>query len=380
MGTALAGCSARSDDASFFFCNPATISGLDGPNLTLDARLFAPSVRIDSNAASSPLGTNITAAGGSGEMASPVIVPSGFAAIPIAQSLWLGLGVTGPFGLKLDAQPAWAGRFQLSDVDMKGFNLSSALAWRVTPWLTLAGGIQAQQFSAEFEQSRIIPTPFGPLEARGFLTGKDWAFGAIAGLLLTPTESTRIGVGYRSALSLRMRGDAGVEFPGVPVDSASFDVNLPDVVSLGIEQRLNPAVRLFAEANWVNWSRFKGLDIAFGSGRPHELRPQSWRDTWMVAGGLGYMLRPGTELTAGVHYDTAVSAGGGNTLSPDGARIALAIGLSQKISDMVAISAHYAHIFIDDVQIAAASPTSGTFNGVYKASLNTVGLTMRFKL
>jgi hypothetical protein len=41
IGTAFAGASVRSDDASFFYYNPATISGLNGAQTTIDARAFA---------------------------------------------------------------------------------------------------------------------------------------------------------------------------------------------------------------------------------------------------------------------------------------------------------------------------------------------------
>lgn len=374
MGTALAGCSARSDDASFFFCNPATIGGLDGPSAVIDTKLFAPSVKIEANSAFSPLGANLSAAGGSGEMTETAFAPTFFAAIPIASDLWLGLGATGHFAVDIAANPGWAGRFHLIETDMTGINITAALAWRAAPWITISAGVQAQQFDAQFTKSELIPTPFGFVEALGYLDGEDRAFGAVAGILLTPGEGTRIGIGYRSALTHHMRGEAGAVLPGIPVETATFDVDLPHIVTLGIEQRVNPHLRLFAEGQWVGWSRFKGFDIAFGSGRPNELRAQTWDDTWLLAAGFGYLLRPGTELTAGIHYDTAVTDGGTNTLSPDGARTTIAIGFTHKIDHNATISAQYAHVFFEDAAINVAGPTSGTLNGVYEAELDTFGV------
>ena len=46
MATAFAGASARSDDASFFLYNPATVSGLDGTQSYVDLRGFAPTAQI----------------------------------------------------------------------------------------------------------------------------------------------------------------------------------------------------------------------------------------------------------------------------------------------------------------------------------------------
>lgn len=377
IGTALAGCSARGDDPGFLFCNPATIASLPGAAVTIDARAYMPSVKIEASHAISPLGADITNGGGSGSLTQGVAAPGGFAAMPIAPRVWLGIGVSGHFAVDIKTDPGWAGRFNLLETNMRGTNLTAALAWRVTDWLTLAGGLQAQEFRAEFSKSEIIPTFFGPIEARGFLKGEGWAPGWVAGVLVTPADGTRIGLGYRSQLTHHLTGTAGIDLAFVPIDTARFDVKLPEVISIGIEQRLGPGLRLFGEAQWVHWSRFTGFDIAFGSGRPNEVRSQSWDDTWLVAGGLGYMLRPGTELTAGVHYDTAVTSGGSNTLSPDGARTMIGLGLSQRIAGSGVLSAHYAHVFFDQAAVNVSSPGSGTLVGEYKASLDIVGLSFK---
>lgn len=379
IGSALAGSSARSDDAGFFFFNPATISGLEGASVSVDARLFIPSIKIETQSAISPLGTNLTGAGSSGEMTDPQGAPGGFAAIPLAKKLWLGMGGSGPFAVDIEANPNWAGRFQLLETKMLGINFSSALAWQVADWLTIAGGVQVQRFTGEFVKSELVPTPFGPLEARGFLKGDDWAAGGIAGVLIQPTQSTRIGVGYRSQLSHRLKGTAGATLPGVPIptDTAEFDVDLPDIVSVGLEQRLTPELRLFAEGQWVGWSRFKGFDISFGSGRPNELRAQDWDDTWMGAIGFGYMIQPGTEITAGVNYDTAVTDGGTNTLSPDGNRTMVALGLSQQVMELGTLSLHYAHVFFEDAQVNVTQPRSGNFVGTFKGDLDIIGASFK---
>lgn len=377
IGSAVAGCSARSDDAGFFFCNPATITGLDGATATIEARGYVPSIRIDAKNATSPLGADLTSAGSSGEMTTPLGAPGGFAALPITRNLWLGIGVSGHFAVDIEADPGWAGRFQLLKSDMRGINLSSALAWRVANWLTIAAGVQAQRFSVALEKSELIPTMFGPVEARGYLRGSDWALGGVAGVLLTPLPGTRIGIGYKSPLTHDVRGTAGAELPGLPADGARFDVALPEIVSAGIEQRVTPTVRLFGEVQWVNWSRFKGFDISFASGRPNELRPQVWEDTWMGAIGLGWTVLPGTEITAGVHYDTPVTKGGTNTLSPDGARTMIAAGINQRVGERGMVSVYYGHVLFEDAPVNAASLTSGTLTGTFKGSLDLFGASLK---
>lgn len=378
LGTALAGATARNDDPSFLFFNAASAAATKSATVYIGAQVFSPSIKLDVRNATSPLMVPITADGSSGEMAETAIAPSFAAAIPLAEGLVLGITGNAPFAAKIEANPTWAGRFQLLRTDMKTTNVTSTLSYQVAPWLAIGAGMQVQEFDGKFEKTELafLPGLQFPIEARGFLTGKDWGFGAVAGLMLTPADGTRIGISYRSRIRHDFEGRAGLYLPFVPRDTAKYDLVMPDVVSIGLEQRVTPALRLFAEVEWVNWSVFKGFDIALGSGL-RDVRPQDWEDTFMAAVGFGYMVRPGVELTAGIHYDTAVTQGG-NTFSPDSDRIMVGIGLNTDLGSHGRLSLHYAHLFFDGSAIDVADVRTGTMQADFKGSLDVFGATYRY--
>lgn len=376
IGTAFAGATARSDDAGFFFYNPATISALDGAQSWTDARAFLPSVRIEPSDVRSPLGAAITGDGTSGNILRNALAAGGVTVVPVAPGLMLGIGTSAPFATDVETETNWAGRYHLLRSYMVGLNATAAVSWQASHWLAVSAGAQAQWMENRFTNIAVIPQGQGvPAVAQAYLKGTGWATGAVAGIVLTPSANTRIGVSWRSALTHRIEGTAGANLSGIAVEQVRYDLELPQTVSVGVEQRLTPRLRVFAEWQRAEWSRFKGFDISFASGRPNERRPVEWQNTWLGALGVGYRVLPGTELTAGVNYDTGASRNGsGSTLSPDANKLLVGIGIIHDEPGIGRVSFSYGHLFIDPAAVKADSPSSGLLNGSLKGQIDMFGI------
>jgi long-chain fatty acid transport protein len=167
-----------------------------------------------------------------------------------------------------------------------------------------------------------------------------------------------------------MKGTAGAYLAGFPAQNARYDLTLPSTLSVGIEHRLSPDLRLFAEGRRSGWKRFTGFDIAYTSGQPNDLRPVDWQDTWMAAVGLGIKLLPSTELTAGLSTETAASKqGSGTTVSPDAATIMAGVGVIHDALRIGRFSVSYAHVFLQDAPVSANNLASGALAGTLKGRL-----------
>lgn len=376
LGTAHAGAASRGSDPSHLFFNPATIIENNySPMLVLDVRGFFPSVGIDVQAATSPLAANITAAGNSGGMADAAAAPSIFATIPIGDRVVIGFGLSVPFAVVIETNPGWAGRFQLIETDMRAMNFNPVAAFRINEVFAIAAGIQVQYFDSTFRKMEVFPAGPGFIEAIGFLKGDDVGFGITAGVMITPNDRTSIGIGYRSQINHTLTGTAGLELPGVPVDGATFDITTPDVITVGVTQQITDRLTGHASFEWANWSRFAGLVINFASGRPTEVRAQSWDDTYFGALGLTYQASDMTSVSGGVSYGTAISNGGGNSLSPDGARTTLSLGINHVINDRLTINGSYSHVFFQDAGINIAN-ASGTLLANFHSDMDIVGVSL----
>lgn len=376
IGTAFAGASVRTDDASFFLYNPAIISSFSKAQTFSDVRGFAPSARIVPSQALSPAGTDITSSGDSGNMTDVAAAAGSVTVIPLGHGLTAGFGSAAPFATSVETDSNWGGRFHLKHAYMVGLNATGAVSWQPASWISIAGGLQGQRFETRFENSALVPTgPASAIEVKAFMKGTDWGVGGVAGVVLRPAAGTSLGLAWRSAMTHDIRGQVGAKLAGILVEGANYDIDLPQTVTAGLEQRLTPDLRLFAELQWVAWSRFKGFDISFPSGRPNEVRPVDWKDTWLAAIGIGYRISDATEVTAGISYDTAASTNGsGTTLSPDANKLLAAIGLITQVPHIGRVSMSYGHAFVEDAPVHASNASSGTVHGTLKSSLDMVAI------
>lgn len=375
IGTALAGASARADDAGFFNYNPATISNLDRRQTFIDVRAFTANVHIEPSQAISPLGSNVTGDGGSGDMVPDGLAPGSATVIPLGNGLTFGLGFSVPFATDVATSGTWGGRYQLLSSYIAGADVTAAISWQATPWLALAAGIDVEYMQNRFTNLAVIPVgPGAFVEAEGVLKGNSWAAAPVAGLVLTPAQGTRIGLSWKSGLTHHVDATAGAKLAGLASQQAHYDLNLPSSFSAGLEQRLTPELRIFAEWQWTEWSRFKGFDISYASGRPNDNRLIHWQDAWLAAIGFGYKVSPSTELTAGVSYETGASLqGSGTSVSPDTSKIMLGAGVIYDAPDLGRISLSYAHVFLADAPVNASSLASGTLTGTLSGNIDMIG-------
>lgn len=376
MTTGFAGSASRGTDSSHLFFNPATIIENEKLDITGDFRLFHPHVEIDRTTATSALGLPVMGTTSTGNMANLAIAPSFFASYAVTDRFSVGIGGTGPFAVVIDSNPMWAGRFHLLETDMRTYNVNPVVAFKVAEWLTVGAGLQAQYFDAELRNGQIFPVPPAFVETVGFLEGDSWDFGFTAGALLKPIESTTIGVGYRSRIKHELDGSAGVIPTVAPIESTTFDITTPDVLTASISHRFNDYVTVHGTFEWVNWSLFKDITVEFASGRPNEVRPQDWEDTYSGFVGASVMVRPNTTISAGAGYTTAVSDGTTTSISPDGDRTTVAVGLTQKISELATVKVSYAHVFFSDTDMNIVSPTAGTMRGQSNIDLDILGASL----
>lgn len=385
LASAMAGSAAQGPDASHMFYNPATILDAGVSQFTLDVRGFAANAEIDAQSAITPAlpgvgPTDITALGGSGELADPAAAPALYATQYITKDLAVGIGISAPFNVVIESDPQWAGEYQIVKTDMRSVNINPVLAYRVAPWMDVAVGFQLQRFEADLRKVEAlpvafdmfgVPTAFAP--AMGFVKGHGYGTGYNAGILIKPNDAISIGLSYRSHITHNLRGSAGAFLAGVPTAGAEFEVTTPEIATLGLKARLTPKLTFLAQAEWAGWSRFEGFRFSFDSGRPDEIREQEWRDTWFGAIGFSYQVSDVTQVSVGASYDQAAAQSADNTLSPDGDRTLLSAGISHALAGGPVLRLSYAHMFIKDAPIDVANG-SGSFNGTLKSDLDILGL------
>lgn len=426
LGTAFAGTAAMGDDATAIFFNAAGLTQLEG----MQAIVVASGIEITSEfrdrgslpALGQPLGNT---GGDAGEWN---FVPAAYFATPIGERLALGLGVTVPFGLKLEYQDGWIGRFQSLNNEIETVNVNPTLAWRVTDRISVGIGANYQRIDAELTNavnysavivqgvSRLValgqlPGPVGAqvintnpgLEGHARVRGDDEAWGYNIGLLFDLTDSTQLGLSYRSKMDYSVRGTitftapavtnpvaAGIVSAASVVDGplstgpASVDLELPDMALLSLRQRIGERFELLADVGWTGWSSIQELRVVRPSGVTASVTPEKWDDAWRYAVGGTYKMSDPLTFRAGLAFDqTPVPDETRTPRLPDPDRTWAAIGLRWEPAPSFVLDFGYAHLFSDTVplhQDAGNAQLSGLLDGRQESNVNIVStqLTYRF--
>ncbi len=413
MGTAYAGAAATAQSVDTLYFNPAGMTRLPGTNAGGAVHLILPQTEFNNEGTTfSPLlgGAAITGSDG-GDASELAPVPHGYITHQLNDRVWVGLAINAPFGLKTEYDDDWVGRYHAIKSEVKTININPSIAYKASDKVSLSAGISAMYLEGEFTNAidfgalNLIPLANGglggglgavfPGQADGHVVvqGDSWGFGYNLGMLVQLSESTRVGIHYRSEVEQNIKGDAKFTLP-TPALAGTFsntdveaDVDLPAMVSVSGFHQLNGEWALVADYTWTGWSSIPELRFEFENGLPDGVTTFDWKDTNRVS--FGAMYSPsGSSWTyrAGVAYDESPirDAESRTARLPDADRIWLTVGAGFAPSKNLKIDIGYAHLFINDPKIEktgleAEDVTRGALIGSYDSSVDILSVAARYQ-
>ncbi|MDD2834275.1 MAG: outer membrane protein transport protein [Methylotenera sp.] len=413
MGNAFAGMSARSDDPSVQYFNPATMAFMTkGMQLTIGGHIVAPNASLGDESARNVTFGGIAVAGNDGGNAGELaLVPNLYFKTDLNEHIAFGLGVSVPFGLSTEYKDGWAGRYHALESRVETINVNPALSWKVNERLSVGGGVSVQYVKAKLtnaiDSSAICraTAALATCSALGLavpgsaatdsyvkLEGDDISLGFNLGVLFKPNEQTSLGLAYRSMIEQNLDGKAkfrrsaglntllnGAGSTLLTNTDIQAQVDLPESASFSAAFQATPDLELLADVTWTNWSRFKELRIDFDNpAQADGVTTENWDDNWRYSVGANYKWNSNLTLRTGVAYDeTVVSDKQHRTPRiPDQNRTWLAFGASWIMSPVNTLDIGYAHLFIKDVRLDNTTEGSIKHNlrGEYDASVNILSV------
>jgi len=365
QGSSLAGIAAGGSLSSMFW-NPATLADVTGWEFEAAGTMLIPTSDVDSNV------------GDEGDIAEDAFLPALYGAYRLNDRFTFGVGVNSGYGLvtRYDGTSILRANGVAGTSDIFSINVNPAVSFQVNDWLALALGAQVQYIDV-----RLTGLP-GALNS---VEGDDVAVGATAGILLTPMAGTEIGLGYRSRLDHTLEGDLDTALGEFDVEGEGLD--LPDVVTFGIRQRITDRFRVMAGVEWTNWSRFEAVDI---TGQPSPPLPGTitldfnYNDGWFFSAGGEYDVNDKLTVRAGVGYELSPLDDDNRTFRlPDNDRLWLSAGASYKASERYSFDVGYTYISVADTDIVSAvagGPTqNGPFSGESDANVHIISAALKVK-
>jgi long-chain fatty acid transport protein len=360
QGSSFAGIAAGGSLSSIFW-NPANLADVQGTEIEAVGSGVFPDVHVKLDP-----GPQLGASDrDQGNIAQNAFVPAGYAAYRPHERLVLGLGINAPFGLTTEYhsssilnQTGVAGKSEVFSL-----NLNPVASLEVTDWLALAVGAQVQYFDARLTRQALGPLGISKLE------GDDVGFGFTAGIKVTPLPGTAIGLGYRSFIEHDLDGTLKTQNAG-NFDVTYQDVNLPDLVTLGIRQEVTNRFRIMAGAEWSNWSRFDTIKIKDGPA-PVDLQ-FNYDDGWFLSGGAEFDLTPQVSVRGGVGYEWGPIDDNVRTYRvPDSDRLHLSGGVSYRLDQRFSFDVGYSFVAVEDADIRAANAGGPDANGPFSGRADT---------
>jgi len=342
LGNAYAGSAAVADNASTIFFNPAGMTQLPGLQLSAGVVGVGPSYEYRDQA-------GVKSGGDAGSWGA---LPNGYLSGQLTKDLFVGLGISAPFGLATEYDSNWAGKSLAIKSTIKTVNINPSLAYRVNDKVSLGFGVNYQNIDGELTK------------AGAMLKADDSSWGWNAGALFTLSPAMRVGVSYRSAIKYKLEGTInGV----VPVNA---EVKLPDTFILSVWQQVSDRWEAMGDLSYTRWNTLKSLNVlSSASGNLLTTETFNYKNSWRVAWGAGYKATDSAKLKFGIAFDrTPVRDEYRSPRVPDNNRLWLSLGGQWNAGSYGTLDLGYSYLYVIDPTVSQPG-----LQGKYDASAHIVG-------
>lgn len=398
VGLASAGWAARAQDASTLFTNPAGMTRIDRPQLQMGLQPIYLNVEFDPDSNTSPH-NQVTPNGqraDDGDASDWIPGGSTFYVHPVSRDLRLGIGVLGFFGLALEYEDDWVGRYYVKEAQLQGLTIMPSIAYRVNKWLSLGAGMNAmygilkEKVAVNNNPLGIGANPDGELE----VDDKVWGFGGLFGILIEPTQRTRFGLTYMTKTELDFEPDADfsdlrpafetiLSNRGLLGATIDLEVNAPQSIMLSGYHEINDRWAIVGNLGWQDWSDFGNIDVSVSAEDTNSLTVDlNYKDTWHVAAGVQHKASEPLLLSFGIAYDSSMMGDSERTPTlPSGEAWRFGAGAQYKMNKNVDISLAYEFVWSGDLEMDVnRGPLAGRVSGEYNnTSTNFINLALNWR-
>ena len=364
-GYAGAGLAGRANDAGTVFTNPAGMTRFQESTALVGVTplyIYAP---FNPDQATRASGSN----GGVKEL----LAGTSFAYIrPVTEKLTVGISAQNNFGLALDWGDSWAGRYEATKVALIAPQLQPTVAYKVSNWLSIGAGagLTLGYIADEARVNNLDPTlGDGKLKYSDI----DFAVQGNFGVMIEPSDRTRIGVRYLTETELDFKDDVYLSGVGPAIadgtksaGNVDLGMKMPQSVMVGIFHQVNDEWAILGSVGWEDWSRFGKVRVKVVGTGLQRVVDEGFDDTWHFGVGTQYQYTPKLMLTAGFSYDSSMSDSDTRPITlPLGAMYRYGLGFKYKKSDELLLGGGLSFMWEGDLKVKPAGGPSTGVSGQY---------------
>ncbi|SPY33711.1 porin [Pasteurella canis] len=359
LGRAYAGEAAIADNAAVVATNPALMSLLKRPEISIGAIYVDPNIDLES-----------PAPGFSYKNIAPnALVPTVYGVYPINDKFAVGGGVNVNYGLATEFNDKYAGGFLGGKTDLTAINFNLSGSYRITDNLSFGLGLNAVHAKAKLERyagnmAKKLNGMLPNLKTEHIvskLEGDKWGFGWNAGLVYEFNDRNRLGVTYHSQVDIDFKGDYSNDFPNGQRDIAFLSIlgitptagqTIPGSLSLPLPaywevsgyHKMTDRFAMHYSYKYTQWSKFKELRAKGADGTTLFSKTEEFRDSSRIALGASYDVTDALTVRAGIAYDESAAQDHHSISIPDTDRTWYSLGATYRFTPNVSIDAGFAHL------------------------------------
>ncbi len=383
-GLANAGSAVMASDPSILMTNPAGISQLAGTQINFNAQLILGDVSFSRDNAN-------TFGGNEGGNALKYLPGSSFfISHQLDERSSIGFGMYGNFGLALDYDDDWAGRYFAQESAIIGVSFQPTYAYKITDDLSVGLGprFMLGYFRTEVAVNNNVLGLGNAEDGQLRYKDTDWGTGANVGVLYNLNERTKLGLAWTSKIKLKFEDKPELKKITNPLlrlalnrldaDQLNVDMNVPQTVTTSVSYQLDPQWTLLGSLGWQDWSDFGkvGVEVDTGLGSTARTAQRQYKDTWHASIGAQHQIDPKLRWNVGLGYDSSAVDDKDRTVdNPMNEAWRLATGVSYALQEDVDVHMSYTLIYLGDMDVQQTKARSGgSVSGEYKnAALHVLG-------
>lgn len=361
---------------SVLYNNAAAMTGLEGTQVEAGATFIRPNQTV----------TTVTPAGAVDNDADSQwwTPPHAYVTHQFNDKIWTGLGIFSRYGLGVEFEDDWAGRYNVQDATIQSIDVNPSVAFKVMDNLSLAAGLRAEWF--EFALDKAIPTgaPFVDPDLQFHMKGDSWGIGYNLGAFYQATEAIAFGLAYDSEIEQEVEGTYHVNHPLLSGGDGSGDVTTPGILRCGTSVKATDKLTVNAGIVYTMWSSYDELAIDFDpallGAHAESVTEKDWDDVFRYQLGVEYALNETWALRAGYIFDETPDPDAHvDYIVPGNDRNLVSLGLGYQKGDFFC-DLSYTYLMIEDRDIDAR-PLEGVLPGEFKdGDAHLVGVSVGYKL
>ncbi|KGO91043.1 OmpP1/FadL family transporter [Flavobacterium subsaxonicum] len=306
--------------------------------------------------------------------------------------LTVGLAVYSPYGSAVEWDQDWQGSHLVNNIDLQAIYIQPTVAIKVNDRFSVGGGPIFVTGSVNFNRNltRSLTDEQGnrsdvTVDAKGVT-----AWGWDAGFMFNPIDGVRLGVNYRSEITMEAR-DGDATFHDLPAfaqgtyQNTQFDADLPLPAELtaGISVEITDKWLVAFDYNMAFWHVYDALTISFANGTPTSVNPRNYKDAGTYRFGTQFKPNEKFAFRAGWYFDESpVQDGYFAPETPRNDSMGFTGGLTYQINPKLGIDFSFLYLHFDETNNSynyySEDGSLVSFGGTYKNTVFSPGLGLTY--